>query len=42
MPRKIKAKENETIVIECPASGHPTPTVIWLKDGYPITTDNQK
>ena len=35
------AASNTTIIIRCPASGIPTPVVIWEKDGVLLTQEEK-
>ena len=37
----VTALTNTSIIIQCPTSGVPTPTVTWTKDGEQITSDGR-
>lgn len=37
---EVAAVLNTTLVLRCDVTGHPTPTVSWLKDGQPVHPDS--
>ncbi|GCC29770.1 hypothetical protein chiPu_0008212 [Chiloscyllium punctatum] len=37
----MKIKENQSITFTCEASGNPVPQIKWMKDGQPLTEDQQ-
>ncbi|XP_030000348.1 hemicentin-1 [Sphaeramia orbicularis] len=38
---EMGAVVNSTVVLHCDVTGHPTPSVSWLRDGQPVHTDSQ-
>ena len=39
-PRNQTVIENETAIFYCNASGNPTPSITWVKDGTTVGTGN--
>ena len=37
---EVTAVLNTTVVLHCDVTGHPAPTVSWLKDGQPVRPDS--
>ena len=37
---EVTAVLNTTVVLQCDVTGHPAPTVSWLKDGQPLRPDS--
>ena len=40
-PQIKNAAEDETVVLECEASGVPEPQIKWIHNGLPLTLSNQ-
>uniref|UniRef100_A0A3B4A1V3 Ig-like domain-containing protein n=1 Tax=Periophthalmus magnuspinnatus TaxID=409849 RepID=A0A3B4A1V3_9GOBI len=38
---EVGAVVNSTVILHCDVSGHPTPSVAWLRDGKAVHTDLQ-
>ncbi|XP_058491292.1 hemicentin-1 [Solea solea] len=38
---EMGAVVNSTVVLHCDATGHPAPSVSWLRDGQPVRSDSQ-
>lgn len=38
--KRLAIIENETLLLDCPASGHPEPKITWTKDGVGLTENN--
>ena len=36
----VEVIENHTLYLVCPAEGIPPPSILWLRDGVPIMTDD--
>lgn len=36
---EMAAVVNSTVVLHCDVTGHPTPTVSWMRDGQPVQPD---
>ena len=40
IPRKISKYSDESVVVNCAATGRPTPVLTWYKDGVELTSSN--
>ena len=40
IPRKISKYYSESVVVDCAATGRPTPVLTWYKDGVEQTSSN--
>ncbi|KAA8592798.1 hypothetical protein FQN60_018253 [Etheostoma spectabile] len=39
---EMGAVVNSSVVLHCDVTGHPTPSISWLRDGQPVNTDSQQ
>ena len=40
IPRKISKYSGESVMVDCAATGRPTPVLTWYKDGVELTSSN--